>query len=575
MEILDLRTGDTRWDTRAVSLLEARGWLALPGEDVTLLLLGRTAQSPSTLVAVELATGKVRWRQDALFIVEPKVFGVAGVSYLLGHQSPLADTDSTLVLYLSSEGPLRLDARTGALLWRSGALRGAKVPAVRDGYARIRQRPGMIIVPSEKRLLALGTTDGSPAWDAPRIFKSEVIRMEWTRQGLLIRGSDWIDLIDPLTGKSTWPAPVPLKNSTRIVLRGDTVFVAADKKDGAVRTLTTVKFQEGESPSGFSVLTEGIVLTSWHNIMLVDRQGVQRYHRVFPSPKESFGEAMRRAGIRTDTRRPATRWGGDHVYFFTGEPDEEGRQGFSLVEFDPAAGREQGRIWFDERVPDYLVDWTSGTVYYERGSRELVGLTFGDRTALAYAARNGEAVLVGRLLDIGADVNAAGPRGWTALHYAASRGQLEVMRLLLRRGAAVDTKTDEGWTAWMLAAARARDAAMQLLHATDSTLAFFPAAWGTLCWNGSVHGQAAQVMPACERAVERTPRANIDYASVRFARGLARALTGDLAGAVEDLESNLDAEAEADDGRLQEWIDALRAGRNPFTPEVLATLRRS
>src|SRR3989441_6660867 len=54
------------------------------------------------------------------------------------------------------------------------------------------------------------------------------------------------------------------KNSTRIVLRGDTVYVAADNKvlaiqmtDGAVRTVATVSFKEGEAPGGFGVWREG------------------------------------------------------------------------------------------------------------------------------------------------------------------------------------------------------------------------------------------------------------------------------------------------------------------------------
>src|SRR2546426_3173505 len=137
IEIIDFRTGERRWDTGTLSLLSARGWLSLPGEDTLLLMYGRTAESATTLMAVELATGKVRWRQDHLFGLEPKVFGTGGVSYLFGHQPPLPDTDTTFVLYLSADGPIRVHARTGALVWRTEAFGEAKVPTLRDGYARI------------------------------------------------------------------------------------------------------------------------------------------------------------------------------------------------------------------------------------------------------------------------------------------------------------------------------------------------------------------------------------------------------------------------------------------------------
>src|SRR3989442_802327 len=167
----------------------------------------------------ELATGKVRWRRDHLFGLEPKVFGTGGVSYLFGHQPPLADTDTTFVLYLSADGPIRVHAHTGALVWGTDAFHDAKVPMLRDGYARIARRQGVLFVPSEKRLVALNVSDGHAAWPAPLTFKSQVIRMDVTRHGLLARGDEWLDLLDPATGRSVCRAPATLQNTTRIVPR--------------------------------------------------------------------------------------------------------------------------------------------------------------------------------------------------------------------------------------------------------------------------------------------------------------------------------------------------------------------
>jgi len=93
--------------------------------------------------------------------------------------------------------------------------------------------------------------------------------------------------------------------------------------------------------------------------------------------------------------------------------------------------------------------------------------------------------------------------------------------------------------------------------------------WRTLCWNGSVRGRAAEVLDACERLVELTPAGG-----ARDVRGLARALTGDVDGAVADFEAFVAwTESDRDRKVRQEWIEALRRGENPFTPELLESLR--
>ncbi len=95
--------------------------------------------------------------------------------------------------------------------------------------------------------------------------------------------------------------------------------------------------------------------------------------------------------------------------------------------------------------------------------------------------------------------------------------------------------------------------------------------WYGLCWHGSLWGHAADVMSACEQAVALEPL----MASTREARGLARAMTSDYAGAIEDLEQSA-ARALTSEERAERlsWIGTLRSGQNPFTEEVLRALRQ-
>lgn len=91
-----------------------------------------------------------------------------------------------------------------------------------------------------------------------------------------------------------------------------------------------------------------------------------------------------------------------------------------------------------------------------------------------------------------------------------------------------------------------------------------------VCWIGSINGYPGAVMSACERAVALEP-ANESY---RDSRGLARALTGNRKGAIEDFEYYLEhGDKEDVKAQRRRWIEALRAGKNPLTPEELKTLR--
>ncbi|MEB3213759.1 MAG: hypothetical protein VKL39_20595, partial [Leptolyngbyaceae bacterium] len=94
--------------------------------------------------------------------------------------------------------------------------------------------------------------------------------------------------------------------------------------------------------------------------------------------------------------------------------------------------------------------------------------------------------------------------------------------------------------------------------------------WDFLCRESSLRGGAQQVLDACEKAVSLSPKDE----SFIDSRGLARALAGNIEGAIADfqyfIEWTTDEEARS---QRQEWIDALEAGENPFTPEVLESLQ--
>ena len=98
--------------------------------------------------------------------------------------------------------------------------------------------------------------------------------------------------------------------------------------------------------------------------------------------------------------------------------------------------------------------------------------------------------------------------------------------------------------------------------------------WNSICWVGCLYGYAKAVLRYGEKAVTLDP----DYKGYQDSRGLARVLTGDLVGALEDFQAAvnsgaLDYSNDAKQRRLR-WIEALKSGNYPLTPEELEELRQ-
>ena len=117
-------------------------------------------------------------------------------------------------------------------------------------------------------------------------------------------------------------------------------------------------------------------------------------------------------------------------------------------------------------------------------------------------------------------------------------------------------------------------AAFAAVQASDPNLEIAAASWNSLCWFGSLGGFATDVMAACERAVALEP----DNGGIRDSRGVARALTGDYPGAINDFQQYLEwalknGKSEEHIRQRQDWIRMLQANQNPFNKELLKLLR--
>jgi len=102
-------------------------------------------------------------------------------------------------------------------------------------------------------------------------------------------------------------------------------------------------------------------------------------------------------------------------------------------------------------------------------------------------------------------------------------------------------------------------------------VSFWSRTWNNVCWRASLGGLAQRAQAACDAAV--APDTTV--LASRDSRGLARALAGDIKGAIADFAYVVE---HAKQGTFLEkraaWLEVLRAGKNPFTEQVLEELRK-
>ncbi len=93
------------------------------------------------------------------------------------------------------------------------------------------------------------------------------------------------------------------------------------------------------------------------------------------------------------------------------------------------------------------------------------------RTALLYAAMNGNLQIIAILVKAGAKLDVRDQLGNTPLHWAVDRNQTEAAKLLLDVGAAVDPENKNGMTPLMIAASRGNLDGVRALLAKGANVA--------------------------------------------------------------------------------------------------------
>jgi outer membrane protein assembly factor BamB len=380
-------------------------------------------------VGVDTETGEMKWQQDRLFEKPLRLFEVKGSGKIFkrfsvdGNQPPVFDTEGSMVVWITADGPTKINLDTGERVWVCEALKGKEPAALNDGYCGMLCSGGVVYVPYEKSLQAIDAQTGKLLWAKEKDFKGRVVQLQLAPQGLVVRGAPtlndkgklngkaYVDVLDPKTGLSVWAKPFKdLDDATTFELKGDKIFIAADGElheiglaDGASRALAKYRFKEKEVPSTLELRDDGFLLSADQTLMLLDANGSEKYQSYFEAPSFSgwmkLGVGLLTAAVNAASagsaysRAQAT--GESQTYYLAGNPTlgkrfrattqandftyilttvtGDGKKGPGLAKVNKATGKADAQLRLGDKTPEYVTDSIESRVFFLKNEKTIEG----------------------------------------------------------------------------------------------------------------------------------------------------------------------------------------------------------
>jgi len=376
----DVASGQQRWDATALpTFSEIRGTAIIGTHDLVLLFL-RTQSSDRSVAALRLSSGERLWQRDDVFQLSPAFDMHDGVSDIDKFQLFIPSGDTSLMMYLSLDGPMDIDLRTGATLWKGQALAGQPVPSL-DDYARMGLVDSTLVIPRNKGLVGVDARSGQVRWQNDTLLPRRATLLAQVPSGLLVRaGADHVNVLDPASGASRWARPLTARTDgvayeiagNRYYFVSRDRFIVADLATGDTTGFEKLRFKDNEGAAQMLPRGDEFIVVSRQNLFRVDARGALRYHRFYNAPGTSFLQQMGGLygtyGSATVTDR--------YAYFVTNQPDSAGRKGNSLLRVALDDGSEAGRIWLHEKAPKYWPDTPRDQILMLADDHTLVAIRF-------------------------------------------------------------------------------------------------------------------------------------------------------------------------------------------------------
>ncbi len=266
--------------------------------------------------------------------------------------------------------------------------------------------------------------DGKTLFKSPLKTGENIQVMASTPQGVIYITDTDAGVFNDKTGESILSKPIKYKKAAAVAATYDEVnkrylistgneLISVDETNGDISTLASYKLDEGEAPSTISMRDDGIFLGSSQNVLLLDFDGNEKFHKYFKSPGRGLGMKilmgtlgvvatvgataaavhagdMHTFGSQTDwqkknqaqsealsdigsasfsdmaTRYKASASTNNSQFILTNLSD-----GVGLVKVNKDTGEIDNEIVLKDKKPQYEVDELGGYLFYKSGGKEI------------------------------------------------------------------------------------------------------------------------------------------------------------------------------------------------------------
>jgi outer membrane protein assembly factor BamB len=312
-----------------------------------------------------------------------------------------------------------IDALTGQNKWGKGIELKGKIN-------KITLNDGKIAVSSAKEseknyINIIDANTGETVTKKDMSVKGEMMSLVITKRGLIYSTTDETNIQDPVTGKDVISKSLKYKTGGASVRKDGKFYVindneinAIDETTGEVTSFAKLDFKDKEDPQNIEVMSDGILVSSAQNMVMLGWDGKQKYHTFYKAPGTSLagkilggmamavavgnaaahGYAAGASGFGTvaydDEMRKAKRWnnfgaagasafskrfnmtaGTTNHQIIMSKIDDGEDKGFGLVKINKQTGTTEGKVVIGDKKPDYLFDEANGLIYYKNANKKI------------------------------------------------------------------------------------------------------------------------------------------------------------------------------------------------------------